>query len=152
MLSLSLECDLTFTDPQATLDVPFETIEGACLSIAGRATRNRTALYQRKHRSATLATRDRDASLADLNRTIAEHYRLLCKQKKADDSRPVIAFAISDLTANPLRPHYDVEIGEDDRALTLPASVEAVYRRGPSARLFHLEDEPLGEAPYTLLA
>jgi hypothetical protein len=70
---------------------------------------------------------------------ISEHYKLL---PKSLESRRVIALPISDLTANPLRLHYDASIRPEQAF---------AYSDGSDTRLFYLEDEPIGKAPYTLL-
>ncbi len=140
MIKLLLDySDCKQPDPKATLTISLNTVEQVHLSVANRAERNRTALYQRKHKGAELATRERDPKLAALNKPIPEHYEFF---KKSIDHRRVIAFPISDLTANPLRPHYDASIGPEQALL---------YSNGSDTRLFHLEDEPIGRVPYTLL-
>jgi hypothetical protein len=76
---------------------------------------------------------------------------LLLAEERIAAGRKVVAFPISDLTANPLRPHYDVAAGDDSRAFLHAATAGAVYGPRSSARLFHLEDEPIERVPYTLL-
>lgn len=151
MITFSLKYDLEQTDPEATLRISLDALEKAYLSVACRIARNRTVLYQQKHRGSALFTRQRDPQLADLNRPISEHYQLLQKQHGPLQNRLVIAFAVSDLTANPLRPHYDASIPPEERAFQLEQAEQAVYRNSSDARLFHLEDEPIGKVPYTLL-
>lgn len=143
--------DTKQAEPKATLEISREVIEEAYLSVACRTARNRTALYQQKHAGAEMATRRRDPTLAALNRPISEHYELLQEQIGPLKDRRVIAFTISDLTANPLRPHYDDSIPDEQRAFQVARTILAVYRNGLSAKLFHLEDEPITEVPYTLL-
>lgn len=125
------------SDPRVTLRLSLDEIEDLRLSVAERETRNRSQLYQRKHasRAAGWDTRQRDPALAALNRPIAEHYQLqsLCHGLKGLENKRVLAVAVSDLTANPLRPHYDAT--SDD----------------PRRSLFFLADEPIGQVPYTLL-
>lgn len=96
--------------------------------------------------------RDTVRPLANLNRTIAEHYQLLVMEKKIDPDRPVLAFPISDLTANPLRPHYDTASEPDGLAFQKAGPLETGYGHRTSARLFHLEDEPISDVPYTVLS
>jgi hypothetical protein len=123
--------------PETTLRLSFDEIESVVLSVSLREARNRSAFYQRKHVSpaAGMNTRDRAPELAALNRPISEHYRRLGSTVGSLHDRRVTAFPISDLTANPLRPHFDAEAD----------------RKTPGAGLFYLQDEPLGEVPYTLL-
>jgi hypothetical protein len=132
MVTLTVDYSHGGRDPTATLRISLDAVDEVLLSVSNRAVRNRSALYQAKHavQSAGLATRVRDPVLAALNIPIAGHYEPLAR-RLAD--RRVIAFPISDLTANPLRPHYD-----------------AFARDGE--RLFYLLDEPIAEARYTVLA
>jgi hypothetical protein len=137
VLSFAAEfCDQQ-TDPSATLRVRLEELEQASLTVACRAARNRKALYQAKHAGALLTTRQRDPALAGLNLAIDEHYKLL-KQRLTGklylDDKRIVAFPISDLTANPLRPHYDARSSSEDGAC-----------------LFYLDGEPIGQVPYSLL-
>jgi len=128
------------TDPTATLTISWENIEQVYLSVASRAARNRTGLYSQKHRGGELASRMRTPDLTSMNMPISEHYKSL---PKSLDNRRVIAFPISDLTANPLRPHYDASIGPEQAF---------AYGDCSDTRLFYLEDEPIGgDVPYTLL-
>jgi hypothetical protein len=160
MITFSLCYDLRKDDPEATLRIPLDSIDRVYLSVAHRTARNRTALYQQKHRGAEVFTRRRPPELAALNWPIYEHYKLLQElhpelRSKPQDSRekypPAISFPISDLTANPLRPHYDASIPPERRALQSAVIDQAIYRDGSDARLFYLEDEPIGQVPYTLL-
>lgn len=140
MITLSLDySDLEQTDPKATLRIFGDGIEQVHLSVASRAARNRKALYSKKHGDSKLASRDRPEELTAVNTPILEHYKSL--PKSFENSR-VIALPISDLTANPLRPHYDASISPEQLG---------GYSDGSDTRLFYLEDEPIGEVPYTLL-
>jgi hypothetical protein len=135
VLSFALEFERERTDPAATLWIPMEELEQVCLTVASRTARNRTALYQAKHGGALLATRQRDPTLAALNIPIAEHFTLLRQRlpyKMHVEDRRIVAFPVSDLTANPLRPHYDAW-------------------SSPDARLFYLDGEPIHQVPYSLL-
>jgi len=156
MTRFSLESRSRDADPVATLIIPRESIKKAALSVAFRSARNRSALYQRKHadRKAGLYTRHRDSALAALNAPFERHYEWLPSrlgEASGLENSPVIAFAISDLTANLLRPHYDATIPDDQLAFCSDAARRSVYGEAPSARVFHLEDEPIGDVPYTLL-
>jgi len=159
-MMFSLHYDVQKADPEATLRIPVEVIDRVYLTVAHRTARNRTALYQQKHRGAELFTRERSPELAALNWPISEHYGFLQKlhaelrpkgQGPLEEYPPVIAFPISDLTANPLRPHYDASIPRGRRAFQSAVVDQALYRDSSDARLFYLEDEPIGKVPYTLL-
>jgi hypothetical protein len=150
MFTLSIKHDPDKAGPEATLKVPLNFFDQLYLSIACRAARNRTALYQKKHRGSAMATRERDWELAALNRPIAEHYRSIEQQAGSLKDRRVLAFPISDLTANPLRPHYHASPAEVRAAFENAPSAGAVFQAS-DARLFFLEDEPIGKVPYTLL-
>ncbi len=143
-------------DPEATLVVAQDELHKVFLSVAMRTARNRTALYQRKHADtrAGLRTRQRDPALAALNVPIGKHYLWLKDRLKNPETladRRVVGFPISDLTANPLRPHYDASLRKEQLAFRSGAARGAVYGGAPEARLFYLEDEPIGAVPYTLL-
>lgn len=145
------------SEPEATLRLKMGQVDNIFLSIAQRAARNRTALYQRKHppahgapnMSASLATHQRNPRLRALNQPISTHYQL--QNTISDgvfDGRPVLCAPISDLTANHFRPHFDARSIEC--AFTEPAVKHAVYG-DTSSQLFYLEDEPIGQIPYSLL-
>lgn len=160
MIELSLKYDFENKNQEATLRIDSDTIDKVFLSVAHRTARNRTALYQRKHPilgttsqgPVKLKTSERDPELAALNQPIPEHYQLLWELHGPFADRPVISFAISDLTANLLRPHYDFLIRPEKRAFQLGQEADrAIYRDGSDACLFYLEDEPIGKVPYTLL-
>lgn len=160
MIKMSLDYDFQNGSQEATLEISEDAIDLAYLSVVHRAARNRTSLYQKKHPApgtthggtVRLKTSQRDPTLAALNRPILEHYQLLWELHGPFKKRPVISFAISDLTANPLRPHYDFLIPDEQRAFQLGQKADlAIYQHGSDARLFHLEDEPIGQVPYTLL-
>lgn len=172
------------TDRDATLVVPWKDIDSTHLSVANRTARNRTSLYQKKHAGAAKQTRYRPPELGALNWPIAQHYQLLTKDyqqlrpivdeydKRVEKYPPVVGIPISDLTANPLRPHYIAEIltnvyvdqsrletnerrqfefGQYKRGFHSEQTDRLIYGSGSDARLFHLEDEPIGKVPYTVL-
>jgi len=150
MLTFSIDNDNEHAARNVTLLLPFEDIVRADLSVAGRSERNRTLLYQRKHAGSALATRGREPALAQLNQTIPEHYQRLVTRKRVDADAAVLAFSISDLTANLLRPHYDASI-DADRIVHEESVIASENGAKADVRLFHLKDEPIGEVPYTLL-
>jgi len=168
MVKFQLSYGSEATTPEVTLTIPMEDVKGAHLSVANRCARNRTCLYQQKHLGASFYTRERGHALGAMNWPIAEHYRLLQelhpelgfqRQEGAEQDRieyypPVVAFSISDLTANPLRPHY-IAVPTDGLEPLYPFRAEearsAVYRRVPDPRFFFLEDEPIDAVPYSLL-
>jgi hypothetical protein len=139
MLTFSLDFGDRRTDPAATLRVSLDAIDDVCLSVAARAARNRSRLYQAKHLGAPSSTRERDPALAALNMPFARHCDQVRRRLPAGrdlTNKRIVAFAISDLTANLLRPHVDASIRSHDPA---------------DAPLFHLADEPLGDVRYTIL-
>ncbi len=144
MFDFALAYPIDLDDPKATLRMSCNDIEQALLSVAKRVGRNRSDLYQKKHGGALhgYATRQRDPKHAGLNEPIAEHYQSVQQQRGSLDEKRVVAFPISDLTANPLRLHFDASIRPDQATM---------YANGSDTRLFHLDDEPIGEVPYTLL-
>ncbi len=156
MPRLTIDFETGSVDPKATLVIGRDEVENVILSVASRAARNRTSLYQKKHMGpgAGLYTRQRDHALADLNVPIGKHFLSLKDRVSAPEAlrdRRVVGFPISDLTANPLRPHYDASVPEGQRAFHSGATCRAVYGGAAGAQLFYLEDEPIGEVPYTLL-
>lgn len=144
MFDFSLTYPVDLNDPRATLRMSCNDIEQALLSIAKRVGRNRSDLYQKKHGGALhgYATRQRDPKHAGLNEPIAEHYQSAQEQWGLLEEKRVVAFPISDLTANPMRVHYDASIRADQATM---------YANDSDSRLFYLDDEPIGEVPYTLL-
>src|SRR5712691_9589756 len=111
IMEFSLGYSLEREDPDATLTIPLQSIARAHLSVACRAERNRTALYQKRHLDAPAKTRERDPRLGALNRPLSDHYESFSfSEKKVFRYAPVIGFAISDLTANLLRPHYEASV------------------------------------------
>jgi hypothetical protein len=160
MIRFFLNYDIEQTEPEAILEIPFTSIDQVFLSVANRSARNRTSLYQKKHPlpgnssgdfKRDFATRQRDPSLAALNWPISQHYQILCKQYDLKQNSRIIAFPISDLTANPLRPHFDYSISPEQYAFQSKNINLTVFRKVADARLFHLEDEPLGKVPYSIL-
>ena len=133
MVQLTIDYSRPEESPAATLAVSLDEVDSVHLSVASRDARNRTALYQQKHRGSTTASRSRDPKLAAPNLPISAHYEALRQRIELPEDRRVLAFPISDLTANPLRPHFDA----------------TVSRAGD--RLFFLGDEPIGLVRYTLL-
>lgn len=131
-------------DPNVTLHILAESIATVGLTIANRARRNRSALWQKKHlrddgSAPAVMTRQRDSKHAQLNWPITEHYRRFLGAQRLDESTapPVLGFGIGDLTANPFRPHYD-------------QTIPSVWTDA-NPRLFMLDDEPIGHVEYTLL-
>jgi len=148
--TISLDFDPKTTEPAATVKIAPEDLLAVELTVADRAHRNRSKLYQRKH-DPTVAkqhgvhTRDRLPELAALNKPIAWHRdRFLARHGwYVGTAPPILAFGIGDLTANLLRPHFDGGIR--------PGQAEAEGSDDFDPRLFYLEDEPIGEAAYSIL-
>ena len=154
-MNFSLAYDRQLTEPAANLVITGDEIAQAHLSVANRTARNRSGLYQKKHDPQAIAnpavgerTRDRSPDHAALNRTIDEHYQLLLSKHQLNQDASTLVFTISDLTANPMRPHYDNSVVPEQYAYTI---ANGRYPDGSDARLFYLEDEPLSQIPYTLL-
>ena len=93
MVTLMLNLKDRQADPDATLTVPLHTIDDIILSVANRAARNRTALWQKKHSGteAGINTRDRAAYIEALNWEILQHYRIGLSTNSLSADRPVIA-------------------------------------------------------------
>lgn len=144
MFDLCIEYPVELHDPQATLRILCKHIRQVRLSVARRAERNRSDLYQKKHGGAVhgYATRQRDPRHAGLNQPIAAHFQSVQERWGPLADKRVVAFPISDLTANPMRPHFDASIRPEQATS---------YANGSDTRLFHLDDEPIGQVPYTLL-
>ncbi len=137
-------------DPCAILVMSNSIIKDVILSVSNRSIRNRTSLYHQRHKGVVLETRFRSELITYLNKTIDDHYNILCKRYDLKGKR-VLGFTISDLTANLLRPHYYVYDFDNKKVFSDKNTIEQIYKDNKKSSLFYFEDEPINSALYTLL-
>lgn len=129
-MKLLYEFDLTKTDPEILLEIPFEDIEEMFLSITNRQKRNKTDLYQQKHINGVENSSDRKKELTELNMPIEAHFK---ENFQIEDPYKVekryLVIGVGDCTANLFRASFD----------------PTLWPRNP---FFYLEDEPFREKEY----